>query len=94
MSSRLSVWRPASAEPHGPPGRPPAPKKTNSGFATDRHADSCVFSFKGISDMIKAKRGPIDCPWTGCSRKITKADLVEAKGMMKHIREMEEEDEE
>uniref|UniRef100_A0A7S0EK96 SP-RING-type domain-containing protein n=1 Tax=Phaeocystis antarctica TaxID=33657 RepID=A0A7S0EK96_9EUKA len=56
------------------------------------HASSCVYSFQGISSLLK-RGASCDCPMNGCNAKVLKGGLVEAKEMLKKIKEMEDDGE-
>lgn len=56
------------------------------------HAPTCVYSFQGIQSLLK-RNASCECPMNGCSAKVVKAvGFVDAKAMLKKIKEMEEDD--
>lgn len=59
------------------------------------HTAACCFSFKGIMhELKKARGGVMQCPQSGCSAQISKNALVDAKDMVRRVREKEQEGQE
>ena len=57
------------------------------------HTAACCFSFKGITEHLKKAGGrPMQCPQAGCNGQISKGILVDAKDVVRRIREKEQEE--